>query len=234
MFDKTASYYDLIYSSKNYLKEANGIRDYLVRIYPQAKDILDVACGTGMHAQYLSEQYQVDGIDYNANFIEIASARNPNGQFYCRDMMKLDLQKQYDVVMCLFSAIAYVKTFDGLVDTLGQLHKHIKVNGYLLVEPWFAPDTWESERYDMLTVEDETHKICRMSHSTREGLVSILNFQYLVSTRQGIEHYKERHELGLFSKNNMLQAFEMAGFTCEYDQEGISGRGMYIAKIREG
>jgi SAM-dependent methyltransferase len=233
MFDKTASYYDLIYSSKDYQREANDIQDYLVKVCPQARDILDVACGTGKHAQYLSEYYQVDGIDSNPSFIEIASARNPDGQYYCKDMMKFQLPKQYDVVLCLFSSIAYVKTFDGLVDTLGQLYNHVKASGCLIVEPWFAPDTWESGRYDMLTVEDETHKICRMSHTTREGLVSILHFQYLISSLNGIEHYKERHELGLFTRNNMLQAFQMAGFTCEYDSVGISGRGMYKAKIRE-
>jgi trans-aconitate methyltransferase len=233
MFDQTASYYDLIYSSKNYQREANEIQAYIAKVYPHAQDVLDIACGTGKHAQYLSEHYKVDGIDSNSSFIEIASSRNPNGQFYCKDMMKFQLPKKYDVVLCLFSSIAYVKTFDGLVDTLGQLFNHVKPAGYLIVEPWFAPDTWESERYDMLTVEDETHKICRMSHTTREGLVSVLHFQYLVSSHRGIEHHKERHELGLFSNNNMIQAFQMAGFTCEYDSVGISGRGMYIARIKE-
>ncbi|MEX2416538.1 MAG: class I SAM-dependent methyltransferase [Paenibacillaceae bacterium] len=222
-----------MYSFKDYQREANDIQDYLVKECPQARNILDVACGTGKHAQYLSEHYQVDGIDSNPSFIETASIRNPNGQFYCKDMMKFQLPQQYDVVLCLFSSIAYVKSFDGLVDTLVQLYNHVKPTGYLIVEPWFAPDTWESERYDMLTVEDETHKICRMSHTTREGLVSILHFQYLISSRHGIEHYKERHELGLFSNNNMLQAFQMAGFTCEYDSVGISGRGLYVAKVRK-
>lgn len=232
MFDKTAAYYDLIYSFKDYQKEAKEIQDYLTQVSPQALNILDIACGTGKHAQYLSKHYRVDGLDSNPSFIEIASMRNPDGQIYCKDMMKFQLPQQYDVVLCLFSSIAYVKTFDGLVDTLGQLFNHVKASGCLIVEPWFAPNTWESERFDMLTVEDETHKICRMSHSTREGLVSVLHFQYLISSRQGIEHYKERHELGLFSTNNMLQAFQMAGFTCEYDSVGISGRGMYIARIK--
>lgn len=232
MYDKTASYYDLIYSSKNYEQEANDIQAYIANVSPQARDVLDVACGTGKHAQILSKHYLVDGIDSNSSFVEIASARNPDGQFYCKDMMRFQLPKQYDVVLILFSSIAYVKTFDGLVDTLGQLFNHVKPSGHLLVEPWFAPDTWESERYDMLTVEDETHKICRMTHTAREGLVSILNYQYLINSHQGIEHYKERHELGLFSNNNMIQAFEMAGFTCEYDSVGISGRGMYVAKIK--
>ncbi len=232
MFEQTAAYYDLIYSFKDYQKEAKEIQDYLHNVYPEAVRILDIACGTGKHAQFLSEHYQVDGIDSNPVFVEIAANRNPDGQFYCKDMMKFQLPQQYDVVLCLFSSIAYAKSFDALVDTLGQLHNHTKPSGYLIVEPWFAPDTYESNRYDMLTVEDETHKICRMSHSTREGLLSILHFHYLVNSRQGITHYKEKHELGLFSNNNMLQAFKMSGFSAEYDPIGISGRGMYVAKIK--
>jgi SAM-dependent methyltransferase len=232
MFDQTAAYYDLIYSSKDYQQEANDIQAYINKVHPQAKQVLDVACGTGKHAQYLSEHYQVDGIDMNSSFIEIASSRNPNGQFYCKNMMKFQLPHKYDVILCLFSSIAYVKTFDGLVDTLGQFRHHVEREGCLIIEPWFAPDTWEAGRYHMLTVENETHSICRMHHASREGLVSVLNFQYLINSRSGIEHYTERHELGLFSVNNMIQAFEMAGFTCEFDSDGISGRGMYVAKLK--
>lgn len=232
MFDKTAFYYDLIYSSKDYQQEANDIQAYITKVHPQAKQVLDVACGTGKHAEFLSEHYEVDGLDMNPSFVEIAASRNPKGQFYCKDMMKFQLPNKYDVVLCLFSSIAYAKSFDGLVDTLGQLRNHVKPDGCVLIEPWFAPDTWESGRYDRVTVDNETHSICRMSHASREGLVSVLEFQYLISSRDGIEHYKERHELGLFSNNNMIQAFEMAGFSCEYDSVGISGRGMYVANIK--
>lgn len=232
MFDKTAELYDLIYSFKNYEQESEQICDYIKGLKPDAKDVLDVACGTGMHASYLSRFFQVDGIDLNERFIEIAAERNPDGKFLCRDMTQFQLDKHYDIVMCLFSAIAYVGTYDALIKSLKQFKNHLNQGGIVIVEPWFAPEAWEVGRLDMLTVEDEqNNKICRMSYSAREGQTSILNYQYLIGSSAGVVHHSERHELALFTVDEMLGAFTDAGMTCEYEPIGISGRGIYMGKM---
>jgi dihydrofolate reductase len=73
-----------------------------MKIQQDSRSILDVACGTGLHAVNLSEWFEVDGIDINREFIDIASDRNKEGTFECHDMTNFGLNKQYDVVMCLF------------------------------------------------------------------------------------------------------------------------------------
>ena len=83
----------------------------------------------------------------------------------------------------------------------------------------------------MLTAESNDRKICRMNVSEQEGSLSILNFHYLVGTSEGIKHYTERHELGLFSIEDMLGAFKRSGLKVKFDENGISGRGMYFAKV---
>jgi hypothetical protein len=82
----------------------------------------------------------------------------------------------------------------------------------------------------MLTGETAAGKICRMSASGQEGLLSILNFHYLVGTLDGVNYITERHELGLFSVEEMKAAFHEAGLVVEYDEEGLIGRGLYIAR----
>jgi Ni,Fe-hydrogenase I cytochrome b subunit len=119
-----------------------------------------------------------------------------------------------------------------LIKTLRQFKNHLKVDGIVLVEPWFPPEAWETGRIDIVNAaDDKGHKVCRMSHSATEGAMSILNFQYLIGSSSGIEHYTERHELGLFTKEQMRSAFEGAGLACEFDPIGISGRGIYIGKM---
>lgn len=229
MFNKTAEIYDLMYSLKDYEQESLQIRDYINSLNPKATHVLDVACGTGKHASYLSRFYNVDGIDLNERFIDIALERNSSGTFVCRDMTSFQLDKQYDIVMCLFSSIAYVKTFDLLVESLNQFKHHLNNGGIVIVEPWFQPNAWEVGRVDMFTTEDEQgNKVCRMSHSEKAGAISILNFEYLIGTTTGIEKYTEKHELGLFTVEEMITAFESAGFVCQYDPNGISGRGLYV------
>jgi hypothetical protein len=76
-------------------------------------------------------------------------------------------------------------------------------------------------------------KVTRMSFSDKAGKLSILNFEYLVGTKEGIKHLSNRHELGLYSVAEMMSALHEAGLESEYDPQGISGRGLYIAKSRQ-
>ena len=230
MFDTSADFYDALYSFKNYEQEALSIRDYIYNRNPNARTILDVACGTGKHIEYLNAYYSADGIDLNDKFIHIAQNRNPNSSFWCKDMTSFDLNKKYDVVMCLFSSIAYVKTLDLVKQTVEQFKKHISEGGFIIIEPWFSADTWRPGYVTILSHETEDYKISRMSHADQEGNISILNFEYLVGSSEGIQHLKEKHELGLFSHEELLEVFKSTGMAVDYDAQGISGRGLYILR----
>ena len=60
--------------------------------------------------------------------------------------------------------------------------------------------------------------------------MAILDFHYLVGTPQGVTHFTERHELGLFTIEEMLGAFQQADLDVKYEPEGLTGRGLYIAR----
>lgn len=233
MFTKSAQYYDLIYSSfKDYSSEAEKISKIIKTLSPKAQTILDVACGTAEHAKLLNENYnyQVDGIDLDENLLEIARQKSPNARFEIADMTNFQLGKQYDIVMCLFSAIGYVKTLENVRKTLQCFRNHLSPNGSIIIEPWFTPDGWEAGHIYMKTVESDNLKVCRMSISKRDGNLSKLHFEYLIGTSEEIQHETEYHELALFTVEEMMNCFEAIGLEVDYDAIGISGRGLYTAK----
>ena len=232
MFSKSAQWYDAIYSFKDYQQESNVIINLLKNEHPQAKTLLDVACGTAEHDKYISKVYKVDGLDLNSEFIEIASRKNPESHYFVADMTDLELNKTYDIILCLFSSIGYVKTLDNVIKSLICFKKHLNKGGILVVEPWFTPDTWKTDHpVHMLTAETGDIKICRMNVSEKEGTLSIVNFHYMLGSNKGIEYFTECHELGLFSVDEMKNAFKEAGFIVKYDPEGLTGRGLYVAKM---
>lgn len=231
MFSKSAHLYDLIYRFKDYPAESQKIIELIEKEMPDARTILDVACGTAEHDVYLSQQYQVDGLDLDPEFVRIAAEKNPQGNFYHADMRDFDLGKTYDVILCLFSSIGYVKSLDNVIKTLACFKHHLNPEGVILVEPWFTPDIWHVDSsIHMLSAENDNIKVCRMNLSGREGDISILNFHYLVGTQGKIENFTERHELGLFTVGQMASAFEAAGLAVRHDPEGLTGRGLYIAR----
>lgn len=221
-------HYDLVYSSKNYESEAMHIRSYIKRLqWPEVFWMLLAARGSIY--RYLMNEYHVDGLDINSSYIEVARERNPKSTFWCADMTSFDLSKKYDIVMCLFSAIAYANEYPQLVEALTAMKHHVQPNGYLMIEPWFTPDRWQRGMVSLVQCHDEGVHICRMTHSDAERKASVINFEFLIGTKDGIEHRSEKHKLGLYSHEEMIQAFAEAGLKAAYDPNGITGRGIYIA-----
>jgi len=231
MFTKSADLYDRIYLSfKDYESECRQIHSLLEE--ETVHTLLDVACGTGEHARILRHQYgyDVDGIDLDPQLIEYAQKKNPKGCFKQADMTNFRLGKRYDVVMCLFSSIGYVKTIDNVIETLKQLKNHTRQNGLILVEPWLKPGEITTGKIFLNTVESDDLSVARMAYTEVVNDISTIHFTYLIGTPGSITHEQETHELGLFQVDELLSCFDAVGLPVEYDQNGPSGRGLYIAR----
>ena len=167
MYSQTAQYYDLIYSFKDYKAEVEKITALIRKETPTAKTILDVACGTAEHAKLLSKQFEVDGIDLEPAFVEIAREKVSSGNFWLADMSDFSLPKTYNVVLCLFSSIGYLPTKEKVAAALKSFKKHLNPGGVIFVEPWITPENWEVGYIGMVTAESNDLEICRMNITER-------------------------------------------------------------------
>jgi len=233
MFDKSAELYDLIYAQfKDYEAETEEIHRLIAEHNPNATALLDIGCGTGEHAYRLTHQYgyQVDGIDIEPAFVDLAKKKNPRDTFTVADMADFHLSKNYDVLLCLFSSIGYIDSTDNLQATMHCFMSHVKPDGLLIIEPWFEPGVMTGGKSFMHTAESEDLNVCRMSYTELAGVKSILHFEYLIGSEAGLSSFSERHELTLFTREQMTNSLIAAGFDVEYQKSGLSGRGMYLAK----
>lgn len=229
MYSKSAAYYDAIYDKKEYEREAQLIHKVIWEHRRSAGNLLlDVACGTGRHLEYLRQYYNVRGLDIDKNLLAQAYERCPGVEFYEADMVTFDLGMRMDVIICLFSAIGYVKTLPRLEQTLRTMQRHTKPGGVVIVEPWFAPETWRPGTVHATFVDQPQLKLARMTVSRLQGTTSVNEFHFLVATPDGIKHFTERHELGLFTHQEYLRAFHQAGLNVHHDPDGLTGRGLYI------
>jgi ubiquinone/menaquinone biosynthesis C-methylase UbiE len=105
MFIHSASFYDVLYSFKDYGGAVRHITRVLDQEAPGATRLLDVGCGTGRHLELLRERYDVEGLDLNPAMLEVARDRCPVVAFHEADMANLSLEERFDVVTCLFSSI---------------------------------------------------------------------------------------------------------------------------------
>lgn len=234
MFTETAELYDLIYDQfRDYAADVERVAALIRDQAPHTRSILDVGCGTGRHAQGLAREHglRLDGLDIEPRFVKMAAQRVPEGRFVTGDMADFDLGRRYDLILCLFSSIGYVKTRERLEGAARCFSRHLAPGGLAVVEPWFTPDSFTPGRVYLTCAETEDVKISRMSTSSvRDGL-SVLDFQYLVGTADGVRHLRETHELGLFTREEMQAGLEAGGLEVEeYDPEGLTGRGLFLLR----
>ncbi len=234
MFSQAPELYDLIYSCyKDYAAESAAVAASVRQANPAARTVLDVACGTGEHARHLTQThgFAVDGLDIEPGFARIARGKLPQATITEADMCDFHLGRRYDAVVCLFSAIGYVRTVEHLRRAIRCLREHLREDGVALVEPWLTPDRMQSGLVFLKTGEKDETKVCRMGRTTVEGRVSRIDFEYLIGQPHSIRRVSEVHELGLFTVDEMTDAFTAGGLEVKHDPEGPTGRGLYIARV---
>lgn len=228
MFTKSAKFYDALYNFKDYKTASEKLHNVILSKNPNAATLLDTACGTGKHIEHLKKFYDAEGLDLNNELLEIARLRCPQNIFHSADMTDFHLNKKFDVITCLYSSIAYVKSLENLNKAVRCMSKHLNPKGLLIIEPWFSKETFWTDRITVNHYDEKDLKITWMYNSKRDEDLSILEINFLVGTPDEVSYFKELHVLGLFDDNQYREAYKKSGFEVEYDEEGLFGRGMYI------
>lgn len=234
-YTRSAEFYDVIHAGKAYADEAAAVHARIqAHLRSDGNALLDVGCGTGNHLAHLRAHYRAQGLDLEEGLLAFARERYPDVRFHQGDMTDFELGERFDAIVCLFSAIGYVRTETGLRRTVANFARHLRPGGVTVVEPWLTPEGFRSLPPRMDVSESDTLKVARMGHTTRDGADSFIQFVYMVGHSGGIEHWEDRHQLGLFSQGQMVDAFHAAGLeVVEHDPHGLIGRGLYVARLPE-
>ncbi|BDZ70667.1 class I SAM-dependent DNA methyltransferase [Methanobacterium petrolearium] len=213
LYRKFANYYDLIYQWMDYEGESEFIK-MVVEDYKTSEgmDLLDVACGTGGHAQYLQDSFNIVGLDINHEMLEIAQEKLPGIEFVEGDMKKMDLPHKFDSILCLFSAINYHTTMDELEGTFKRFYEHLKSGGVLIFDLGFCTENWEEGRMLVDAVVQGDLQLARISQSRLYHGVFNANFVFLVKEDGKMDFEIDQHQIGVFPTSEVAKILEKTGF----------------------
>lgn len=228
-YTRSAAFYDLIYEFRDIPALNEALIRHLEKHAPAARSLLDVACGTGQQLAALTMFDRV-GVDLSPNILAVAAERVPDVPLLVQDMVELDIPRRFDAVICLFSSIAYVKTIDRLERAISRMAAHLEPGGTLFIEPWFTPEQFWDGHLAVRHASDGTVHLSWMYRQERHGHLSILPIHYLVGGPEGVEHWVETHEMGLFTDAEYTSALRAAGLEVVPDPGDLAGRPMYVAR----
>ena len=233
MQTKSAAIHDLLNAARDYATEVDRIIS-LVERYKRSDGthLIDLGCGTGRHLEYLRTHFTVEGLDLDPGMVEVAAARLPGVPLHIGSFTDLDLPRRYDVILCLMGSIGYVRWPGNLDRTIRLMAAHAHPGGIVIVEPWIPPEQIGETLVTTRAAEGPGIRVARMRTSRVENGASVLYFDYLVTTADGVENFAERHELGIFSHEQHLAAFTAAGLETHYELSGPSGSAAYVGVKR--
>ncbi len=225
-YEGFAHIYDAIYAAqgKDYEKEACRIHA-IIQQHKRCPGnaLLDVACGTGGHLQYLVRFYTVEGVDKSPHMLAIARRKLPHVRFHEADMREFHLDRRFDAVICMFGSIGYVQSARGLEQAVERMAAHLHPGGVLIVEPWIYPENFRDGGTHAVLVDEPERKVVRVSVARRKGECSDIEFHFLVATSEGIRHFTERHVMGLFPQEAYIRAFESNGLQLAEEIDWLRG-----------
>lgn len=142
-FDLWANGYDksVNLSEENDEYPFAGYKDVLNYIYNQVREnsyssVLDIGFGTGLlTTQLYNEGYQITGIDFSSNMIDIAKKKMPNATLINWDFasgLPIEIiSNKYDYIISTY-AIHHLSD-EGKIEFIKSLLKLLKVNGEILI-----------------------------------------------------------------------------------------------------
>lgn len=232
LYEELAPYYDQIYQWKDYRGEARKLKT-LIRKYQRSpgRDLIDVACGTGKHLSFLRQDFDCVGIDASEEMLKVARKNVPGVEFSKGDMVDFDSGRRFDVVLCLFSSIGYLKTRREVSEAVANMARQMKEGAVLIIEPWLRKSVWSDRTVSMHRYENNSLKIARVSFVHAVGAFSVLDERYLIGRKgRGVSYIRDLHKLRFFELKPTLLALRRAGLDPMFTEDSLmSGRGLIIA-----
>ncbi|MGD8978999.1 MAG: class I SAM-dependent methyltransferase [candidate division WOR-3 bacterium] len=211
-YNELASLYDFICTPENRKRDVAVLERIIKRhVKSKGKELLDVACGTGLEDSYLKKNFNVTGLDLNTAVLRIARKRNPEITYLQGDMRTFRIDKTFDIITC-FDAMCYLRNYRDLRQTLANFHRHLKPGGLLIfyIDPVFLKEHFKQETFIV-------------SHKTKDNKTVIL-FEAYRKQGKKIKGYAAYLILEPNRERFEEDAFETLGFFAVSRIRGILQR----------
>ena len=190
VFEAYARYYDLLYRDKDYLQETDYVVSRLERSVPRARDILELGCGTGAHAEELARRgFTVHGIDSSPAMVEKALARKKGLpadlglrlSFEVGDVRTVRTGRKYGAVVSLFHVVSYQASNADLSAVIETAAVHTDPGAVFFFDFWYGPAVLtQRPEVRVKRLEDEQVRITRLAEPVMRPEENLVDVNYTV------------------------------------------------------
>ena len=237
VFGAYAAYYDLLYRDKDYAGEAAYVSAMIRRHCRGASGLLDLGCGTGVHAAHLAEAgWQVHGVDLSETMLEDARQRRTRlpgaiaGRlgFSPGDARTYRHATSFDAVTALFHVASYQignEDLDALFDTAAA---HLSPGGVFLFDFWYGPAVLILRpAVRILRMASDTMKVLRLAEPVMHLDSNAVDVNYEIQvtdlTSGEVTSFHETHRMRYLFLPEVMRLLQAHGFLAGATEEWMTG-----------
>lgn len=237
VFGDYARYYDLLYREKDYAAEAAYVLSLVRKSVPHARSILELGCGTGMHAQHLAGSgVFVHGVDCSASMLEQAQVRQQSVSAEIRqrlafsqgDIRHLQLDKAFDAAISLFHVMSYQVSNQDIQETFSAVRRHVAKKGVFVFDCWYGPAVLsDPPAVRVKRWVDGTLKVTRIAEPALHPGQNRVDVSYTILIHDSatglLTQFNELHQMRYFFKPELEMFASLAGFEIIESLEWMNG-----------
>jgi len=125
-------FYDAVMGDRS--RPAKHLGKLIRAANPNAKNVLELGCGTGSMLKHLQHNYKVSGLDTSSRMLSIARHKVPHANFFRQDMVDFQIDGRFDAICCVFDSINHVRRFSDWKKLFASVRRHLPPGGCFIFD----------------------------------------------------------------------------------------------------
>ena len=131
-YEVFAPFYDRVMGDRG--REGAYVQALVSKHHPEARTVLELACGTGAILERLHPHYELAGLDTSKGMLELAAQKMPQARLFREDMTRFDLGEPFDVVLCVFDSLNHLVGFEQWEAVFDRAREHLTEGGIFIFD----------------------------------------------------------------------------------------------------
>jgi len=131
-YERFGEFYDSVMGDRR--AAAEQVMELIRAVKPDAKNVLELGCGTGSILKCLQDVYEVSGLDISGKMLSVARKKVPQSKLFRQDMIDFRIDGRFDVILCVFDSINHVRRFSDWKKVFAAVRRHLSPVGCFIFD----------------------------------------------------------------------------------------------------
>jgi len=217
-----AEIYDAVMKDVDYEVWTDYIDEIIMMHHHEARDVLELACGTGTMALSMEElgYYNITATDLSPEMIEKAKKKARKAEsdvhFQTLDFLNIDLDKTFDAVFMVFDSLNYLHSKDELLTLHEQVYNVLRPNGIFVYDFTTPRNSKKAIRYlndEQDTVNDRYtyHRSSQYDENSRIH-TNTFDIKKIGRNASASSSFREEHQQKIYTMDEIMPVVEESPF----------------------